>query len=406
MSLFTKLLGKKSPLPSWLSLDIGSTQVRLIHFAFNEEQKVVLVGAAIAPLAPEVVVEGAILDYAALLQAVLEALTTLNLEDGCQDVIIGVGGEACLGLTTSVRLRRSKPESPLKEKELRQIQSRLEEAAFLEAAKQLLETTGNSDLDISLVESRLVGVKADDFMLSSPLGYKGEKLEVSLFTAFSPTPHFRFLEKLCADLKLNLVQVASSLAALPLGLAGPRPWEFNALLLDMSRDATEIALVFGGGVVGTKVLDLGGGAFTRQLARDFSFPEEVAEKKKRSFSRGELPVEEAERVAQSLQKPLDWWLSGLKLSLGEFSGVKSFPGKIYLVGGGAYLPLIRESLQAFPWTKDLPFSKVPEVEVLLPSAFSLVQDQKNILEGVVDTISAGLAHVGFTAFGGGENAQN
>jgi|GEM_PF-1771775 len=394
MAFWNNLWQKREDSSRFVTIDLGSSRGRVLEWVLTPEGQAELVHAATAEWQPGQVVEGALLDPAGVTSALAASLREMGLENSGREVVVGIGSEVCLGLSTGVRVKRSQPEAPLAEKELREIQKRLEEAAFLEAARQLAETTGHADLDISLVESRLVSVKADDFLLSDPLGYKGERLEVNLFTAFTPTAHLHQLEKMCQELKLSLMQVASTVSALALGLAGPRPWELNALVVDLGELTTEVGLIFGGGVVGNKVLDLGSGTFTQQLAQSLGLSVTEAEAKKIEFSGGRLSPEETEKVAQSLQRPLDWWLSGVKVCLEEFSGVKSFPTQLYLAGGGVQLPLIKENLTAFPWTKDLPFLQSPQVDLLTLDHLTSLIDPHHLGGGGRDVVPFSLAFVG------------
>lgn len=407
MDLLSKLLEKKSADKNWLAIDVGATNLRVLEFALGEEDGAVeLVKMASAKTLPGAVVEEAILKLPEVTQALQGLLQKIERVDSHLPVIFGIAGEVCLSLTTNGRVIRENPEGVLKIQELRDIQKRLEESAFVEAGRVIAESTGNPDLDISLVESRITTVKADDFWLANPLGYRGRQLELGLFNSFTPTSHWQCLQSLAASLQLNLVQVASTLGAISLGLVGEKPWELNALLVDIGKDTTEVGLVFGGSVISTKVVDLGGGAFTYQLCKDLNLSEEEAERKKLDFSDGLLTGEEGEKIAASLQKPLTWWQDGLQLALADFSGVKTFPDKMYLVGGGALLPLISESLVALPWVKDLPFRSPPEVKILEPLAFPKLEDPQQFLNTADDLPAASLGFIGAKIFGANFNGGN
>lgn len=400
MDLFSKLLEKKSADKNWLAIDVGATNLRVLEFALGEEEDTVeLVKMAVCQTMHGAVVEEAILKLPEVTQALQELLVKIERVNSHLPVIFGIAGEVCLPITTSGRVVRENPEGVLKLEELRAIQKRLEESAFVEAGRVIAESTGNPDLDISLVESRLTTVKADDFWLANPLGYRGRQLELSLFTTFTPTSHWQCLQSLAASSQLNLIQVASTLGALTLGLSDEKPWELNALVVDIGRDTTEIGLVFGGSLISTKVLDLGGGAFTSQLVKELSLSAEEAEKKKLDFADGLLTGEEGEKIASCLQKPLTWWQEGLQLALSDFSGVKTFPNKIYLVGGGALLPLISESLMALPWVKNLPFRNPPEVKVMEPLYLPKLKDPQQFLGNADDLPAVSLGFIGAKIFG-------
>jgi cell division ATPase FtsA len=105
-------------------------------------------------------------------------------------------------------------------------------------------------------------------------------------------------------------------------LTNDEPRNFNAIILDIGGRVTDVAIVFGGGIWGTRPLPLGGENF------DLSF-----------------------------------WLSGVETALSDFEGVKSFPNRIILGGGGAQIEGLKEGLLDYPLMRTLPFVSQPVVEV-------------------------------------------
>ena len=56
-------------------------------------------------------------------------------------------------------------------------------------------------------------------------------------------------------------------------------------------------------------------------------------------------------------------MAGIETALADFEGIKTFPPRIILLGGGANLPELKEGLTAYPLMRALPFASPPTVEV-------------------------------------------
>jgi cell division ATPase FtsA len=154
------------------------------------------------------------------------------------------------------------------------------------------------------------------------LGKAGKTLEASIFTAHSPTTYLQELTKVLKKLNLNLWAVCSLMSILVKTLANDEPRNFNAIILDIGGKITDVAVVFGGGIWGTRPLALGGENF-------------------------DLPL----------------WLSGVETALADFEGVRSFPNRLILVGDGAQIEGLKEGLLDYPLMRTLPFVSQPVVEV-------------------------------------------
>jgi len=137
-------------------------------------------------------------------------------------------------------------------------------------------------------------------------------------------------------------------------LAADSPRGYNAIVLDIGGKVTDVAVVFGGGIWGTRALSLGGECFTKAVSD---------EEKKIAYATHQLRDEEVPKIAEKLQPALDLWLAGVEAALSDFEGIKTFPRRIVLIGGGANLPELKEGLSTYPLMRSLPFASPPTVEV-------------------------------------------
>ena len=86
------------------------------------------------------------------------------------------------------------------------------------------------------------------------------------------------------------------------------------------------------------------------------------------------------------------WSAGVELVMEELSGGDLLPGRIFLCGGGSWLPEIREALAAEPFWKQMPFARPPEVTVLSPDQIDTVVDATDLLVDQQDVTPLGLAY--------------
>lgn len=282
-----------------------------------------------------------------------------------KSAVAALGGAAAWCLTTTIRHNRPDAAKPIDEEEIKNLSEKVLQAAEVQAAQQRGMFFGDPEWEPQLIDSYPLTCRVDGQPVSEPQGQLGRVLEWSFFTAHAPAA---YLEKLAADwrsLGLGLWAVTSLPSLIVKHLAGENPQEFSAVVLDVGGQITETTVVFGGGVWGSRPLFLGGELFTEACG---------SEEKKIAYAQSRLGNEETFKLRQELKPALDLWLSGVETALSDFEGVKAFPEKIVLTGGGAKLPDLKEGLSSYPLRRALPFASTPVVEVVTFDAepFSLL----------------------------------
>ena len=381
---------------SFLTLDIGTDYVKCLVFEFSEHSptKVQIKGVGKQPIGYLYTRGGAIVDYTGVKEAceiaVSEALATYDSKP--TGVILGLSGDMTKGLVTTVRLQRPEPEIPISEQELSKVISKIQETASLEALKGIAEMTGNPDLDISLTNSSISSVKLDGNYVKDPLGLTGASLEIALFTAFSPSFHLKILQKLMKDLRLKILAVSSQMYSLSKLLCA-NDENSNMILIDVGGETTDVGIIFGGGIVATRTLSIGGRHVTRAISDTFSLSFSDAEELKLRYSLNNLTTDESDRVFQCISGVLEIWVSGVELLFSDFDGVKTFPSKIYLVGGGSSLPDLPQIIEKEPWTRNIPFKEPPTFAKVAFSDLSAIVDMTGKVNALDDIMPASLAEV-------------
>src|SRR5437667_6342551 len=311
-----------------------------------------------------------------------------------RSVVIGIAGELVKGTTASLAARRSDPRRPLDEAELEKVVERVQDDALRDAERRIGWESGTDRLDVRLVHAAIVELKIDGYPVSNPIGFTGAHLELSIFNAFAPMVHLGALQSVAAALQLQLLGVIAEPYAVATCLAPGELGDTGAVFIDVGGGTTDVALVRHGGIAGTKMLALGGRAFTKGLAERFALTFSRAEALKLAAGEeGDLP-EQVDRsaVAEALSEDAEVWLGGVELMIGDLAEGELLPGRVYLCGGGAELPQIAAALAGDEWWRRLPFSRKPDVRALAPDDVVGLRDVSGQLATRQDVTPMALAH--------------
>ncbi len=342
---------------------------------------------------------GTVSDIDAVVENCAAALDEARAVAGLRprSVVIGIAGELVKGTTASLAARRDDPRRPLDEAELQFVVERVQDAALREAERRIGWESGIERLDVRLVHAAIVEMKIDGYPVSNPIGFTGAHIELAIFNAFAPMVHLGALQSIAAALELTLLGVIAEPYAVATCLAPRELGDSGAVFIDVGGGTTDVALVRHGGIAGTKMLALGGRAFTKGLAERFELDFARAEALKlASADEDALPEAEipAAEVAAALAADAGVWLEGVELMIGDLAEGELLPGRIYLCGGGARLPQIATSLAGDGWWRRLPFARRPEVRALAPDDVAGVRDATGLLVTRQDVTPMALAHQG------------
>ncbi|MFZ5424528.1 MAG: cell division FtsA domain-containing protein [Patescibacteria group bacterium] len=391
MSLFNS---SKKP-ARFLTVDIGSNLVKCMVFEVDPEQnsKIVNVIGEGAESLPMGATRGGVIVHPEEVEDALKMAlnkATEDLDHKVKDVIFGVSGDLALGLMTTVKIVRGKNDA-VSEKELNKVYDKIYQASLDEASTQLYEYTGNSDVDLEIVTSSMVYTKLDEKLVSNPVGMEASKMEIAFYACFCPSFHIQSLQNLAKALGLNIIAIGSQMYAAAKALQLSSSEVLDCALMDIGGEQTDVAIVFGGGIVATRSLPIGGNHFTSEISKKMNIPFADAEKVKQEYSFGNLSESENMVLQDSIVPIMETWLSGVELLFTEFTGVKTFASKIFLIGGGAELPDIEEFIAKEPWTRSIPFKSPPEFSKLSLADLSHIVDKTGSLQSMSDLLPASLS---------------
>lgn len=374
-----------------VGLDIGTEFVKaLIARVEGDTLEIIGVGRARQDLSD--MHGGAVADIGGVVRNCEDALSQAEQQAGAQGrkAVIGIAGELVKGFTSTIRYKRPQPDRALDINEMEFIIEKVQERAQTKAQSQIAAETGNSDVEVKLVNSAIVSIHIDGYKVSNPIGFQGKDVAIQIYTAFAPMVHIGALERAAGELDLDLIAVAAEPFAVSRSVLGTdASSSFTAILTDVGGGTTDIAVVNDGGVEGTKMFGIGGRSFTRTIAADMELSYEDAEKLKVNVDDENLKASVAKQVETSIDKTLEVWLGGVELALSEFDSVDHLPNRILLCGGGSSLTKLVEALKTEDWYKDLPFTKRPSVQHISP---------KDVV-GITDKTSSELDHTFITAMG-------
>lgn len=388
-----------------VALDIGTEFVKaLIAKLEGDELQIVGVGRCRQDVSD--MHSGAIADIAGVVRNCEEALAQAEEKAGLQAkrVVIGIAGELVKGVTDTIRYRRPQPDRPLDDSEMEFIIEKVQERAQAKAQQQIALETGNDEVEVKLVNSALVGIHIDGYKVSNPIGFQGRDVAVQIYTAFAPMVHIGALERVAAELSLELLAVAAEPFAVSRSVLGnDGNSNFTAILADVGGGTTDIAVVNDGGVEGTKMFGIGGRSFTQTIASEMNLAYKDAEKLKVNITHEQIKPTVKKEVNEAIDKTLEVWIAGVELALSEFDSVDHLPNRILLCGGGSSLEKLVHILESASWHKDLPFTRKPTVQHINPSEVIGVTDTTGDVNDHTFITAMGLLRVGYdTLVGSGE----
>ena len=301
--------------------------------------------------------------------------------------VIGIAGELVKGATSTLVMRRDAPRRPLDEDELQRIVARAQTSALREAEERIRWESGMERLDVRLVHAAIVEMTIDGYPVSNPIGFTGAQVELHLFNAFAPMVHLGALQSVATALDLELLGVIAEPYAVATCLDPGELGDAGAVFIDIGGGTTDVALVRGGGIAGTKMLALGGRAFTKGVAERLAISFAEAETLKLASADAARPD-----VSDALLEDARIWRDGIELMIGDLAAGELLPGRILLCGGGADLAQVRSVLDEDGWWSALPFARQPKVRAMSPDEVVGLRDATGHLGSRQDVTPLALAH--------------
>ncbi|MBR3256345.1 rod shape-determining protein [Candidatus Saccharibacteria bacterium] len=350
-----------------LALDIGTEFVKAVLARPTKKGDLEILGVGKAKQIEGNMHAGAVADIPAVVNICEEALVKVEEQAGerAELTVVGIAGELIQGNTTTVNYTRKNPNKPITDSEMNEIIKKVQQKSGEVAKKTVALETGNDNVEVRLINSAIVSLTIDGYKISNPIGFKGSDIVIQFYTAFAPLIHVAAIEKVCAELNLDLLTVAvEPFAVCRACLGDDLESNFSGIVMDIGGGTTDIAVIEDGGVEGTKMFGIGGRSFTHQIAESLGVEFDTAENYKLDYDTGKLDDRIKSKVETAISRNLSVWLTGVEVALEEFENVGSLPRNVLLCGGGASLSLLQEELAISDWYTNLPFSRRPVIHLI------------------------------------------
>lgn len=324
--------------------------------------------------------------------AINQLVTNLKPEEYPKKVIMGIAGEYIQGVSIVVNYEREERfEKEVTKKEQDRIIYEVKSQIAISGKEDLGIRTGLKNDDIEILHITPTGMEIGGMPVNTLVGYKGREVKLNFYASFAPKTYTEALRKVASSLNFEVLGIVSQPFAVARAHSGGRNTNFSAIFIDIGGGTTDIAVVKHGNVAETQMFAFGGRAFTKELARLSDADFRHAEQRKIKYSNKELPKEVSRQVQKTMYSTATLWMRTLKVALESCEEVGPLPTQIYLCGGGALLPDIKQSLMEFPWKKYLPIAVVPKIDMFTPNLLGSIVDNSGELQNLYDITPASLA---------------
>jgi len=384
-----------------LAIDIGTEFVKSAVFKV-EDGEVIILGYSRIKQKESSMYAAFIINLQAVIEAcdrgVGDAVAQAMEKEGDSfvipnDVIIGIAGELVHGVTIMVNVERDNQESKITQKEVDKFVEKVKKYTFSSTVEEISREMGLKASQVIEVNTTINSVYIDGIKVMNPLGYSGNELIYKVFSTFAPKIHLDSINQVADALNLKLNKIVVEPYSLAVGLRNMRDQDANAIIIDVGGGTTDVAIVSGGDIIGTKMFAIGGKVFTKRVQRELGVDYEEAEKLKIDYSNGATTKDVDLKLGKAFEMDISTWLTGVEIALESFNDVKEYPSQIYICGGGALLPEIQEGLMTYPWLQTLNFKKFPKVSFIFPNALSDVLDKTKSATLPMDVTPLALARM-------------
>ncbi len=373
-----------------IALDIGTEYVKAIYMEQTTKQVASIVGVGRSRQEYSDMESGAVANIAGVVRCCRQAMTQGAVMAGIKptEVVMGVAGQFVTGITHTLIRQRKKPEKPLTHLELVKLAQGVHRQALRQANKDITERLGFKKIDMELVNSAVVNIIIDGYTVSNPLGFCGRNVEMTVFMAFAPLIHLSAMRTIAKRLELDLIGFVAEPYAVAASSFTDESYEFGSLVIDIGGGSTDIALIHRGGVVKTKMIPMGGRAFTKGIAAYSRKTLREAEQLKLDYAAG---INMDAKLKSIVDNDLIIWRDAVILGLDELVQEGFLPPRIVLCGGGSGLPGIVEALEDKSLVESGLFSIKPEIKSLSPEDVYGIGDEKEFLNGIQDVTPKSIA---------------
>lgn len=372
-----------------IALDIGTEFVKAVYLEQTGEVSSII-GVGRAHQDYQNMDSGAVANISGVVRSCRQAMTQGAVIAGVkpEEAVIGVAGQFVTGVVRTVIKTRKKPEKPLTRRELSHLVLDVHKDALAQTEAVLAERMGFDELDLELVNSSIVNLTIDGYPVTNPVDFCGRNLEITVFMTFAPLVHVNALKTLAQRLDLDLIGLVAEPYAVAASTFTDEAYELGSVVIDIGGGSTDIALIHRGGISQTKMLSIGGRAFTKSIADYTQTSISEAEQLKLDYASGM----DSHNLEPVIATDLSIWRDAMLLGLKEMLRGKPLPPRIVLCGGGSALPGIIETLADQRFVDSGIFQVKPKIQTLTPEDVYGIADPKEYFTNISDVTPKCIAY--------------
>jgi hypothetical protein len=360
-------------------IDLGTASVKTLVIEAKKGQAHIW-GYGQAPLEGAYGSDGQILDYEAVAAACDVALSAAE-EMTCRTFghklvpdqsLWSVPGWLCQGQIFDLQQRRPQPAKRISRRECSVLQTRLDRVV-----------TRLSGKPIDVITSHYV----EGHAVTEAIGLRGGLLSLRTLVISIAPDALAALRAVAAALELDPPVFTSQARAVAAGSPS------NAVVLDIGRWGTGIVTTRMGQPAGSAWTPLGGQSLYRTLVNDFGLTPAQLLDFCRAYAARQLPPEMLAAADAALVDPVTRWLDSVVEKLATLATEAPLPYRIRLAGGASQLPAVAQGAHGYPWMRQLPWPRHPEVRLWQAAGLSELKNHTDRVWNASDLVRLGLARL-------------
>lgn len=303
-----------------LGLDIGSSGVKLISLKESRRRGEIIYSLqsfGMKPLPPEAIVDGALMNSTAIVQAVQELVGELKLRN--KEVAIGVGGHSVIIKKISMP---------------RMSQDELEEAIQWEAEQHIPFDIKDVNIDTQIL-------KADPNDQTGQMDVLLVAAKKDMINDYTQVVTEAGLIPVVVDVDAFAVQNSFSVNY-------DVPQNETVVLINAGAAVVNINILSSGVTVFTRDVTIGGNQFTEEIQKQLSVSYEEAEALKVGGGRGDADAVVPQEVEKVMSQVAEQVAGEIQRSLDFYAGTAADAtfSKVFLSGGTAKVPALFKTIES------------------------------------------------------------
>lgn len=321
-------------------------------------------------------------------RSIKEALVQADAKSA--NTIVGLGGPNVFGFMLILKINRPEGSKAISEKEVATFYAKVKEIADKQA-KQMWSVFHPDENDFVTLDLVVNSFELESGVTDDPVGKESSYVQIAIYCSYATKNLYQKVSNAIKAAGLTPLTITTTLYSQVKVISEKYK---NYVLVDVGGEYTDIAVIFGNDIVQTKSFQIGGNYFTQDLAEKLNLDFKNAQNKKEAYSSGTLSEQEHEVIEETLYEAGKDWRSAFAVTLASMSGIKSFPNKILLTGGGVNLPIVEELLYEEDWRNSIPFSNAIELEKIKNDYWKeFVADEIKTMSGSMFFVPASLCAI-------------